>query len=118
MFKLKKKIAGFTLLETMVSMVVLMIVFSLSILLIINISSSGMTREKQNAQMFVNTMRIETIRQNKYIDETVILGDLTFVKTLTPHLKDGYLHVLLITASKGAKKLFESKDIVTIKKEK
>lgn len=118
MLKLNTKIKGFTLLETMVSIVVLMIVFSLSTLLINNLSSSGITREKQNAHLLVKNMRNEAIMQHRYVEEVIDVENITLVKSIAIYPKGADLHVLQITATKGDKLLFESKDIVIINTEK
>lgn len=102
----------------MVSIVVLMIVFSLSTLLINNLSSSGITREKQHAHLLVKNMRNEAIRQKRYVEETVNYENITLVKSITTYPKGDNLHVLQITASKDDKLLFESKDIVIINTKK
>lgn len=118
MVKLNCKIPAFTLLESMVSMLVVMVVFSLSSLIIINVTTSGVTREKQNAYMLVNTLRNETIQQERYIDESIVEDDILVEKTIENYSKGEALKILKITASKDNRHLFESRDIVLIKTKK
>ena len=100
----------------MVSMIIVMIVFSLAGLVIINIGSSGMTKEKQQAYMQLCLMRNETIRQNRWIDESADVNELTIEKSILDYNDD--LKILLIEVFKHKKKWFESRELVVIKENK
>ena len=115
MVKLNTKIQAFTILESMVAIVIVMIVFALSSVVIINISSSGITKEKQHAYTLVQQLRAETLHQNRFIDETIELDNLRLEKTLLEYHVSNELKVLQIIAFKNDKKLFESKELVLTK---
>lgn len=100
--------------ESMVSIVIVMIIFSLSSIVIISVSSSGMSREKQNAYMLVKTYRNEVVRENRLIDETIEIDEFTVEKTILDYEKGDELKVLLIEVFKGKKKLFESKELIVL----
>ncbi len=102
--------------ESMVAIVIVMIVFSMSSIVILNITSSGMSREKQNAYMLVKSLRNETILNHRYIDETVESNELIIEKTILDYGNSDALKILLIGAFKGKKKLFESREIILIDK--
>ena len=114
MAKLKTKIQAFTILESMVAMVIVMIVFGLTSVIIMNISSSGITKEKQDAYTSVNLLRNETLQENRFIDETIETNSLRIEKTILEYSSNTSLKILLIKAYKGQEKLFESKEIVLI----
>ncbi|OFY93712.1 MAG: hypothetical protein A3K10_17220 [Bacteroidetes bacterium RIFCSPLOWO2_12_FULL_31_6] len=118
MVKLSGKIEAFTLMESMTSIVIVMIAFSLASIVIVNMSTSGMTREKQNAYMLVKTMRYESLLQDRFIDETIESDDLIIEKTILDYGKSEDLKVLLIEAFKGKKKLFTTKDLIVLKQAK
>lgn len=100
--------------ESMVAIVIVMIVFSMSSIVIINVTSSGMSREKQNAYMLVKSLRNETILQHRYIDETIESNELIIEKTILDYGNSDVLKVLLIDAFKGEEKLYESRELILI----
>ena len=117
MAELNHKIPAFTILESMISIVILMIAFSLSTLVIMNVTTSGMSREKQNAYILVKALKNETLLESRFIDESIIVDQLLIEKTMLDYGKGDQLKVLLIEAFKGKKKLFESKEIIVVKTE-
>ena len=114
MVKLNKKIKAFTIFESMVAIIIIMVVFGMSTVVIINVSSSGITKDKQQAFTIVNLLRNETIRQSRYIDETIDSGHLKIEKTMLDYPKNGALKILLIKAIQGEKVLYECKELVLV----
>lgn len=108
------KLKAFTILESMVAIVIVMIVFSISSLVIVNVGSSGMTRKKQNAYALVKELRNKTILENRLIDESIEMNNLLIEKTILDYSQNNELKVLLIEAFDGKKKLFETKELVLI----
>ncbi len=98
----------------MVAIVIVMIVFSMSSLVILNVTSSGMSREKQNAYMFVKSLRNETILHHRFIDETINSNEMVIEKTILDYDNSTRLKTLLIVAFKGKKKLFETRELILI----
>ena len=114
MVKLATKIKAFSLLEAMVSMVIVMLVFGLSGMITVNITNSGMSREKQNAYMLVQSLRNETIKEQRFIDESIKVNDILIEKTIFDYPKNETLKVLLVEAFKGENKLSESKELIVL----
>ena len=114
MAKLNTKIQAFTILESMVAMVIVMIVFGLTSVVIINISSSGITKEKQDAYTSVNLLRNETLQQNRLIDETLKMNNLRIEKTILDYPSNSALKVMLIEAYRDKEKIFTSKEIILL----
>jgi len=114
MAKLKSKIKAFTILESMVSIVIVMIVFSLSSLVVINVTSSGMNKKNQNAYMFVKAFRNESVNQDRLFDETIELEGLRIEKRLEAYKNSVALKILYVRAFEADKLLTESKEILFI----
>ena len=117
MAKLNSKIPAFTIMESMVSIIIVMTVFSLASIVILNVTSTGMSREKKDAYGLVNLMRNETLQQERYIDETLTVDELMLEKTILDYGKGKGLKVLLIEVFKGKEKLIESRELISIKTE-
>jgi hypothetical protein len=115
--KLKYKTKAFSIIESMVSMVIVVIVFSLSTMVIANVTTTGISKEKQDAYMLAKQMRNKTLKEERFIDESLEVKGLLIQKTILDYNRSEELRVLLIEASKGEKKLFESREIILIKNE-
>ena len=82
MVKLIHKIKAFSIIESMVSMVIVVIVFSLSSMVIANVTKTGISKEKQDAYILVKSMRNETLKNERFIDETIEVKGLLIEKTI------------------------------------
>ena len=98
----------------MVAMVIIVIVLSLSAMVIAKVTHTGMSREKQNAYMLVNSLRIETIQQRRYIDEYFEVEGVSLEKTILDYPSSEELKVLLVEAFIGENKLYETKEIIIV----
>ena len=115
MVKLSDKIKGFSIIESMVSMVIVVLMFSLSALVISNGTKTGISKEKQDAYILVKSLRNETLRNFRFIDEIVEVKGLLIEKQILDYNRNEELKVLLVKASKGEQKLFESKELIILK---
>lgn len=109
-----KTIKAFTILESMVAMVIVMIVFSLASIVVINVSSSGVTRQKHIAHVMIRNLRNETIQEKRFIDEAFELDNLRVEKTLLDYPGSEQLKVLLIEVLKEDKKIMENKELIIV----
>ena len=114
MAKLNFKIGAFSIIESMVAMVIVVIMFSLSAMVIANVSSTGISREKQDAYMLAQSMRNETLKNKRFIDEVVNVKKIVIEKTILDYNRDDKLKILQIEVLKGEEQLFESKEIIII----
>ncbi len=114
MVKLNAKIGAFSIIESMVAMVIVVIMFSLSAMVIANVSSSGISREKQDAYMLAQSLRSETLKNKRFLDEIANFEDLVIEKTILDYQKSEKLKVLLIEVFKNEKPLYKSKEIIII----
>ncbi len=115
MVKLSQKIKAFSIIESMVSMVIVVVVFSLSAMVVANVTTTGISKEEQAAYMLVKSMRNETLKNERYIDEAIEVKGLLIEKTITDYNRDETLKVLLIAGSKGENQLYQSKEIIAIR---
>lgn len=114
MVKLVAKIKAFSIIESMVSMVIVVITFSLSAMVIANVTTTGISKDNQDAYMLVKQMRNETLKEKRFIDEVIEVNGLLIEKRILNYNRSEELRVLLIKASKGEKKLYESKELILI----
>jgi hypothetical protein len=112
--KLNFKIGAFSIIESMVAMVIVVLMFSLSVMVIANVTSTGITREKQDAYIFAQTMRNETLKNKRFIDEILEVKGLIIEKTILDYNRNEQLKVLLIEVLKNEEQLFESKEIIIL----
>jgi hypothetical protein len=108
------KIAAFSIIESMVAMVIVVLMFSLSAMVIANVTSTGITREKQDAYMLVQRMRNETLKNKRFIDEIIADKGIILEKKILAYRGSESLKILLIEASKNEKILVKSKALITI----
>lgn len=114
MVKLNNKIKAFTILESMVAMVIVMIVFSLSSIVVINVSSSGVTQQKRTGHTLIRALRNETLKEKRFIDEVFTVEEMTIEKQILDYPGNEHLKVLLIEALIGTKKVIVSKELVLV----
>lgn len=114
MGRLRHKIKAFTILESMVSMVIVMIVFGLSSIVMINMANSGITKDEQLAHALVKLLRNETIKQHRFIDESIVEGEITIEKSILDYRNGQNIKILLMEAYLGDKKMFENKELILI----
>ena len=101
----------------MSAMVIVVIVFSLSAMVISNVASTGISKEKQAAYILVKTLRNKTLKEERWIDEFIEENGLSIEKTIEDYNRTEGLKILKIKAFKGKEKLFESKEIILLKDE-
>ena len=89
--------------------------FSLSAMVIANVTSSGISKEKQDAYILVKSLRNETLKNARFIDEVVEVKGLLIEKTIVDYNRNEELKILLVQASKGEQKLYESKELIILK---
>jgi len=98
--------------ESMVAIIIVMIVFSLTSIIILNSSTSGMTREKQNAYMAAKLIRNQTLHEHRFIDETIEVNGLFVEKSILDYRTSNQLKILRIEVFQNKQKLYESKELI------
>lgn len=115
MAQLTHKIKAFTILESMVAIVIVMLVFGLTSMVVLNVNSSGITGEEQKAYTLVKKLRNETLAQRQFLDETITVDQLTLKKSVLDYGTNQYTKILLIEAHNQKEKVYESKEIILIR---
>jgi|GEM_PF-1289203 hypothetical protein len=68
---LVKKITASSLLETMIAMVIIMLVFGISTMIFVNVTSGNFSLQKRKADLLIKQALIQTKEQKAYVDETL-----------------------------------------------
>lgn len=111
---INKTIPAFTLLESMVAMVVVMIVFSLTTITILNVSTSGVSKQKQYAIAQAKMLRNQTMKTQRFIDEEMSLGNVRINKSFEATATQQNLKKMMIEAFVGNKNVFTSKELIYV----
>lgn len=112
MVKLKKQ-KGFTLVEAIVSMIIIMSCFALSTMTYLNIIKTDNRVNKCQAFLFIEQYAQETIKEKSFVDQDRKFEGLTVRKRMEPYQNDDRLKILRIeVADKNGKPLSTYKQIV------
>jgi type II secretory pathway pseudopilin PulG len=81
-----------SLIETVLAMVLIGVVFSITTMIIVNVSRAGFTNEKMEAFAIAGELAQSTIKDQQFFDETITIGNYEAVRSVedydhTPNLK-------------------------------
>jgi len=91
---LRKKVDGSTLVEVLVSMVIMMIVFSIAIGIYVKVTTSTVSITKQKGELQATSIIRQSINNKDWSDQTILLDSLQFEKKVIPYA--GYEDVIEI----------------------
>lgn len=114
MDSVKHTLRAFTILEAMMAMLIIMIVFGLTTYVFVSISASGFTPQKKKAYFTVQQLRNETLKNQRYLNETFETDDFIIQKTIENYHDHPRLKSLQITARFNNKKLYACEDLILI----
>lgn len=109
---LKHGIKAFTILESMMTMLIIMVVFGLTTFVFVSVSTNGFTPQKKKAYSAIQELRNETLKNQRYLDETFETDYFILQKTIENYNDHQHLKTLHITASFQNKTLCESEDLI------
>jgi Tfp pilus assembly protein PilV len=110
---LQKKVSASSLIEVIVSMVIISIVFGLSLMIFVNIQSQMDSQIKVRAGIRVRNLATEYLKMDVIKSEVFEDEDFTTTCTLTPFSSNGKLLILQIEAiTKDSKVLYKFKKLV------
>ncbi|MDB5012337.1 MAG: hypothetical protein JWQ25_539 [Daejeonella sp.] len=89
-----QKVSGSTLVEVLVSMVIMMIVFSIAIGIYAKVTTSTVSITKQKIQLQSATIIQQSINEHNWSDQTFLMDSLQFEKKVIPY--SGYEDVVEI----------------------
>ena len=96
MLKLDYKIRGFTLVETIVSLLIILSVFAIGMMILINIMKSDRNQEKLEVMEIMNQVYYKTISEKIYLDEVMSHDDYQIIKEFVPYKSSDNLLILSI----------------------
>ncbi|MFA6924753.1 MAG: hypothetical protein WC223_10940 [Bacteroidales bacterium] len=112
---LNKKIKSSTLIETLVSMVIIMFGFSIALQIIINVFRSDNYYSKLNAFTTIKSVEADCKKNNRYFDEKLNYENMDVYKSIKQYNTDKELQILLIEAfDKKGSKLAEHKELIIL----
>jgi Tfp pilus assembly protein PilV len=95
---LKNKVSASSLIEVITSMVIISIVFSLTLMIFMNVQEQMDSQIKTKARTQVRNLAIQHITANQFKDETVAYEDFSIKCTINPFPSNGKLSVLHLEA--------------------
>ena len=96
MVSLRKQLNGYTLVETLVSMVIIMTVFAVGMLIVVNVMKSDRQKDHLKAYLLVKEIYAETLNDQRFYNETLKSDNMTIEKVLIPYNESDILKVLCI----------------------
>ncbi len=113
MVKLNTKIKGFTLIEVLVSLTLIMLSFGIGLMIYINVIKSDHNYLKLEALAAIKQVSNETKIKKQFIDEEYSFENVDINKTITKYNGSQNLYIISIEAfDKNGKKINELKEMV------
>lgn len=94
-----KKIRGATLFEALISMIIIMMCFGISLMIYLNLVQGENKRKKVNGNCFIDKLAWETKEKNNFTNEKIVTETLIIEKTVQPYLQVKNLSILTFIAS-------------------
>ena len=110
-----KKYRSFTVIETIIALVLTMICVGIAFTIMLNTEKSGNTFKKMQTHLSLLKELNETKKEKKYLDENKEIESIKFVKTVTQYQGIENLFQVKITAfDNDGKKLDEVRELIII----
>lgn len=87
-----------SLLETIVAMVIIMVVFSISIMIYVNITSSTFSLQKIKTDLLLQRLSVTTLEKKTYFDETIEYEIITIDKQIQKYNDIDDILLMTLTA--------------------
>jgi Tfp pilus assembly protein PilV len=108
---IKRRVRASSLLEVIVSMVIIVVVFGLAMMMIANITRGSLSTEKIHAQAVLKSALINGEDQKEWISKTVIIDSVTVEQEVKPYTT-GLLEVRLTAYDMNNQKMAELRKVV------
>lgn len=105
MVKLKHRYKAFSLVESLVGMIIILITFSIGLMIFNEIMISSNNRQKIHADLLIQKTIDDTIEKSEFIDQSIETGTYTIDKKISPYKSEKNLSVLEIKIFNADKKL-------------
>jgi prepilin-type N-terminal cleavage/methylation domain-containing protein len=91
-----KKLKGFTIMESLVAMIIVALSFASAGMVYANLLSPGQGAQKQEATLMARKILAETRMQDRFIDERFVAGQLEAVKTVSEYKGAKGIHMVKV----------------------
>jgi|SRR6185312_6322219 len=113
-----KRIPSSSILEAIIAMVIIMLVFGISAMIYVNITSSGFSLQKVKADLLLKQLAIETEERKSYFDETISYEVLIIEKQVQKYEDvDDVLLLSLVAINQQQDTLAKCKQLLLVKKD-
>ena len=110
-----KTLPASTLFETLISMIIIMMCFGISLTIYLNVSASNNSMQKLKAQLLLNSLALEAKEKNNFVEEYIETESLIIEKTIRPYPQTEKLGVLTyIAKDKNEKLLAKHSELVIV----
>jgi len=110
-----KKLPSFTLIEVLVSMIIILVISSLASLAFVNLSGMGKNRKKLEAIIYTGNILNEAKKDLNYLDEEFNFPGMLIKKTTEEYPNSKSLKILKITAfTLENKPIIEREEIIRV----
>ncbi len=109
----KRKIKASSLLETIVAMVILVAVFTIAIMIFVNVTATGFNFQKIHANNLLKNLSRQTVKEMKLYDENLEVNNILVVKKVSKYQEQKGLFVLELSAfNKDSIKLAQRRELI------
>lgn len=112
MVELNKNLKASTLLESLISMVLIMICFTIATAVYLNIIRGNQTGKKLKVHLLMEKMAFETKQNNTYLDETQNYENMVIRKMIKPYPSASGLYLLSLKAFENEKLFDEYNELI------
>lgn len=110
-----KKIPSFTLIEVLISMIIILVISSLATLAFVNLSGMGKNRKKLEAIIFTGNILNEAKKDLNYLDEEFNFPGMIIKKTTEDYPNTKSLKILKISAfTLENKPIIEREEVIRV----
>ena len=112
--KFNTKLQASTLVEALISMIIVMMVFVIGSMIYVNVINSDNGRQKLNAELLLQQVTVTTKRENKFLDEKIEAGNIIIQKKVVLYKNISNLHLLLLIAfDKQGKQIADHQELIS-----
>jgi type II secretory pathway pseudopilin PulG len=94
----KHSVRGSTILEVIISMIIIIVVFGISMMIFTNVNRLSLSAKKLRAQAILQQTLLQAEQAKDHTDQTVTVDDLTIKQEITPFENEPGLSVITLTA--------------------
>lgn len=112
--QLQRKLSASTLPEVLISMIVIMTVFTVAITIYVRITSSGVSLTNKQIDGEMNRIISQSIQESDWKEENIIQDSIEYRKAVFPYIDYQNLFVMQVTAFRNEEALGKMRRVVRI----